>query len=246
MSKSKLTLIAVIALIFFLGSLLLFLTQRDSLFGGAPEVSGRSYRNENLGYVMTYPYEWEIREDDGEFYFHPLFANDNLPETEEEWDSYRSNMQITLEGRSPLTYIDGEVRYDIEKTIYLNNNDFEVRKWYDLAAIAEAFFAQKIGEAEFIRLRREIIDNGKLSESNHHVFDPWMSRGNILDVNGRDVLKVVRNGDYQHDGYQYYITQFEDYIFVFHFGYGGPVIPREMWQRSNLHVIDMITSLRSI
>jgi len=242
--KTKVVLIVIFAVLLFVLSVFLYLQSRSSAVDPS-ELDGRVYRNERFSYAMNYPYEWEIEEREGGDYFHQTAFSRELPAMGFDWGTYRSEFGSELQGASPLTYIDGTVDYNIEKRIYPNINEFTLQQWYNLAVLAEALSSQKMSESRFVRLTRELIENRSLSDK-EGVFDPWMSRGSVIKIGNRDVLKATRVGDHQYDGYQYYIFRYDEHIFVFHFGFGGPVIPREMWERSDRFVKEMILSLRDL
>jgi len=242
-TKLKTTLIIVVAGVFFLGSLFLYLRSGEDDYE-EEELRGRIYRNEDFGYEMSYPTGWEVREKRDLSFFHPAIDNKDFLRMGVDLDNYIEISGISLVGSSPLTYIDGTIDYNIEQSAYFNKDALTVRQWYDIAVLMEAYHTQKIGEADFVRMRNTIIGEGEIKEERGRVFDPWISRGSSIKVGRKEVLKTTWAGGHRYDGFQYYITSIDDYIFVFYFGYGGTVTPREMWQRSDRHVKEMINSLR--
>ncbi len=246
MSKKRIALILVTAFLFFSASVFLFFRDGDDVDESSPEPGGRTYTNEEIGYVMGYPIDWEVREIAGSELFHPKIDDGKDLQTEIDLDTYSYIFGTDLVGQSPLTYIDGTINYNIEKRVYLNQNGFTVRQWYEIVALIEAYVSRKISEAEFIRISNEVINEGYIVSEREKIFDPWIPRGEIMKVGEKDVLETTRIGDHRYDGYQYYLTSVDDYIFVFSFGYGGVVIPREMWTRSDRHIREMIKTLKMI
>jgi hypothetical protein len=244
-TKIKTTLIIVVAVLLFAGSLYLYVANREELLDEDVVVGERVYRNETLGYEMNYPITWEIEEKRAHQTFFPETTGERLPQTSIDLEAYRQIFGLDLIGTSPLTYIDGVISYNIEKAVYSNENNFSARQWYDIAVLLEAYNIQKISEADFIRMSNKAIEEGFVAEKDK-IFDPWMPEGEVLKVGRKEILRTTRFGDTRYAGYQYYITTFDDYVFVFYFGYGGPVIPREMWQRSDMHVKGIIWSLKKI
>ena len=243
MTKLKTTLIIVVAGTLFLGSLFLYLRSGDDSYE-EEELRGRIYRNEEVGYEMNYPAGWEVEERKDFSFFHSAIDNKDFLRMGVDLDNYMEISGISLVGSSPLTYIDGTIDYNIEQGVYFNKDELTVRQWYDIAVLMEAYHVQKIGEADFIRIRNTIIREGEVKEEREKVFDPWVSRGSLIKVGRKEVLKATWISGHRYDGFQYYITSVGDYIFVFHFGYGGVVTPREMWQRSDRHIREMLNSLR--
>ncbi len=241
MTKLKTTLIIVVAILFFSLSLYLYLGNREEPLDEDVEIGARVYRNENLSYEMNYPATWEIREKRNLTSFYSNIRNEESPQTTINLDTYNQIFGIDLVGTSPLTYIDGVINYNIEKAVYLNSNNFTVRQWYDIAVLLEAYNSQKISETDFIKISSRVLREEEISKE--RIYDPWTPEGKIIKIGNKDVLKTNRLGDNRHDGYQYYIIAYGEYIFVFHFGYGGIVIPREMWQRSDNHLKGIIWSL---
>lgn len=243
MTKLKTTLIIVVAILFFSLSLYLYLANKSEPLDEDVEVGGRVYRNENLGYQMNYPSSWEILEKRNLSSFYPNIRSEDRPQTTIDLETYNQIFGVDLVGTSPLTYIDGVINYNIEKTVYRNSNNFTVRQWYDVAILLEAYNSQKITETDFIKISNKVLKEGTILEEK--IYDPWTPEGEVIKIGKKDVLKTTRLGDNRYDGYQYYITVFGGYVFVFHFGYGGLVIPREMWQRSDNHVKGIIWSLNT-
>ncbi len=243
MNRLKITIIFILAVTLFLGSVFVYLRRDGRYVDDGPEVEGEHYSNEEYGYSLIYPLGWDVREKETRAMF-PLISRDSLPQFDGDFETYRQVFRADLEGRSPLTYIEGKIDYSIEKHLYLNTNDFTIRQWYDIAALTDAYSQKKITEGEFIRMSNEVLNRGEVKTSREKIFDPWVSRGEIITVGGKEVLKATSYAKARYDGYQYYITALGDYFFVFRFGYGGAVIPREMWQRSDGHVKNMIRSLR--
>lgn len=227
-----------------MGSLFLYLRGDRNDYEDGVELTERAYRNEDFGYGMNYPSEWEIREKRSLSFFHPAMDKGDFIKTVINVDAYKEVFGLDLIGRSPLTYIDGTIDYNIEQSVYLNENDFSVRQWYDIAVLAEAYSAQKISGAELVVMYNEVVREGGIVNHKEKIFDPWISQGEVIRIQRKEVLKTTQMGDHRYAGYQYYITPVDDYIFVFRFGYGGAVVPREMWQRSDRHVREMIGSLK--
>ncbi len=207
------------------------------------DLTGRVYTNEELGYSMNYPHNWEVEEMRTLRYFHPVIPENSDLQTTIDFSTYRPLFGVNLVGASPLTYIDGVISYNIEKHVYLNNNDFTARQWYEVAVLVENYGAKKISEADFIRISNRLIEREEYISEDERVFDPWMSQGELKKTGKKEFLSATRVGGSRYDGYQYYVVTAGDYVFVFNFGYGGPVIPREMWKRSDGHINDMIRSL---
>jgi len=241
-TKLKTTLIIIVAIVFFSLSLYLYLGSREEPLGEDVEIGGRVYRNESLGYEMNYPEFWEIREKKNLTSFYSNITSEDNPQTTVDLETYKQIFGIDLVGTSPLTYIDGVISYNIEKSVYRNNNNFTVRQWYDIVALLESYNAQKISETDFIKISSKVLKGEEILKEK--VFDPWIPEGEVVKIGNKEVLKTTRFGDNRYDGYQYYITALGEYIFVFHFGYGGLVIPREMWQRNDNHVRGIIWSLK--
>jgi hypothetical protein len=240
-TKLKTTLIIVVAILFFSLSLYLYLANRSEPLDENVEIGGRVYRNENLAYEMNYPAPWEIIEKRNLTSFYSDIRSEDNPQTTINLESYKQIFGIDLVGTSPLTYIDGVINYNIEKNVYRNSNNFTVRQWYDVAVLLEAYNSQKITETDFIKISSKVLKGeGILNEK---IYDPWTPEGEIVKIGSKEVLKTTRLGDNRYDGYQYYVTVLGEYVFVFHFGYGGLVIPREMWERSDNHVRGIIWSL---
>ncbi len=244
MTKIKKTLIIITAGLFFLGSVFLYLRSGSDDHEEDTELTERAYRNEDFGYGMNYPSGWDIREKRSLSYFHSALEENDLLATTIDLSTYEEVFGIDLVGSSPLTYIDGSVDYNIEQSVYLNKNDFSAKQWYNIAALAEAHSIRKISGAELIAMSNEVVQRGSISDQKEKVFDPWISRGDLIRIQGKEVLKTTQIGDHRYAGYQHYITPVDDYIFVFRFGYGGAITPREMWQRSDRHVREMIGSLK--
>lgn len=247
MTRKSLIIFSAVIILLSFASLYLFLRERRAAKEDV-DFEGRTYRNEVYGYRMYFPLGWEIEEkEERKFsFFHSALENEKFSENREFWNTYKQDFGINLVGVSPLTHIDGEINYNIEKHIYLNENNFTLRQWYNLAALAEAFSSAKISEGDFIRTRNSIMEEDVEADDIEEVFDPWMPRGEVIQVGNKDVLKTTFPRAHRYQGYQYYIFPFKDYFFVFHFGYGGPVIPRDMWQRSDRHIKDMIKSLQPL
>ncbi len=243
MNRKKSTIIIIVAAIFFLASVFLFISNRRGVEDDDSDLLGRTYTNEILGYTMKYPSAWSVEDARNLPYFHSAIENNLDLQTEIDLSAYRAVSAVNLIGVSPLTYIDGVINYNIEKHTYRNTNNLLPRQWYEIAVLIEAYDAQKISEAEFIRTSNRIIERGGYIEEEENIFDPWMSRGEEKSIGSKDIVIATRVGGNRYDGYQYYITKVGDYIFVFNFGYGGPIIPREMWGRSDTHVKEMIRSL---
>jgi len=212
----------------------------------SPELGGKTYTNEEIGYVMSYPIDWEVEERTDSELFHPKLDDGKDLQTEIDLDTFSYIFGTDLVGQSPLTYIEGTINYNIEKRVYLNQNEFTVRQWYDIVALMEAYVSRRISEAEFIRISNEVVDKGYITSEREKIFDPWIPKGEITEIGKKDVLKTTRIGDHRYNGYQYYLISVDDYIFVFSFGYGGAVIPREMWSRSDRHIREMIRTLKMI
>ncbi len=244
MTKAKIILIITVAVVFFSLSLYLYFGSKKEPLGEDVEVGSRVYRNENLGYEINYPASWEIREKRNLVSFYLDMISGDIPQTTINLETYNQVFGIDLVGTSPLTYIDGVINYNIEKTIYRNHNNFTARQWYDIAVLLEAYTVQRISEADFIKISSKILREGEIFKEKERIFDPWTPEGKVIKIGNKDVLETTRLGDNRYDGYQYYITALGDYIFVFHFGYGGLVIPREMWQRSHNHIRGIIWSLK--
>jgi hypothetical protein len=190
---------------------------------------------------MNYPLSWEIREKRNLTSFYSNTRNEEILQTTINLDTYNQIFGVDLVGTSPLTYIDGVINYNIEKDVYRNSNNFTVRQWYDIAVLLEAYNSQKISETDFIKISSKVLNEEDILKE--RIYDPWIPEGKIIKIGDKDVFETTRLGDNRYDGYQYYITVLGDYVFVFQFGYGGLVIPREMWQRSANHVRGIIWSL---
>ncbi len=244
MTRLKIVIIILITAALFFSSLFLYLINREEHEEEEVELVEKIYRNEKLGYTISYPEEWEVREVENLSFFHPALVNEDFSQKRMDFKTYKQIFGVDFIGTSPLVYIDGNITYNIEKRVYPNINEFTVRQWYDVAAIADARHAQKISSAHFIRKSNRVIESKEgISDDGEKIFDPWMTRGKKMMAGEKEVLKTVRDGDYRYDGYQYYTTSLGDYIFVFRFGYGGPVTPREMWERNNMYIKEMIDSL---
>ncbi len=236
MKKQKVILIVLFAVIFFIGSLYFYLQSREEVTSDYDwDGEGRDYINEDIGYKMKYPITWIMREREDLTSFYSFREERDL-QTSIDLSTYDQFFSIDLVGRSPLTYIDGDINYDIKKGVYLNSNEFTVRQWYDVVVLLEAYTSRKISEGEFTKLSNEVLKEGSLVTKEAGIFDPWTPRGDVVNVGGKDVLMVTRPARTRYDGYQYYIVSLEDNIFVFYFGYGGLVLPREMWHRSDMHI----------
>lgn len=246
MTKLRTTLTIVVAVISFSFSLYLYLGNKEKPLEEDVEVGARVYQNEALGYQLNYPSSWEIREKRDLSYFYPERTDITEPQTSINLETYKQIFGVDLVGTSPLNYIDGTIDYNIVKEVYSNLNNFTVRQWYDTAVLFQNYNAQKIKEAEFIKTGNKILEEGAILENKDQIFDPWTPEGKIINIGGKEVLKVTRPGDSRYEGYQYYIVSLSDHIFVFHFGYGGLVVPREMWQRSNNHMKGIIWSLKPL
>jgi len=244
MSRKKIIIFSGIIILFILASLYIVL-RRDDDPGEEMEIGDRVYHNEELGYAMNFPTGWNVEEIESRDLdlFHDALSEERILEDDFFRNNYSQAFGINLVGDSPLTHIDGTISYNIKKHVYLNREGFSLREWYDIAVLAEAFSSGRIRESVFIRTRRQILEEERDLPSEKYIYDPWMPRGKIVDIAGRDALKVTFPGDRRYEGYQYYITLVDDYIFVFHFGYGGPVVPREMWERTARHVEGMIYSI---
>jgi hypothetical protein len=240
-TKQKTILIIVIAILFFSLSLYLYLGNRTEPLDEDVEVGSRVYRNENLSYEMNYPASWEIREKRSLTSFYSNIRSEDNPQTTIDLKTYDQIFGVDLVGTSPLTYIDGVINYNIEKNVYQNSSNLTVRQWYDIAVLLEAYSTQKLTETDFIKISSKVLKGEEILKE--RIYDPWTPEGEIIKIGNKDVLKTTRLGDNRYDGYQYYITALGEYIFVFYFGYGGLVIPREMWQRSDNHVRGIIWSL---
>jgi hypothetical protein len=245
-TKLRTTLTITVAVIFFSLSLYLYLGNREKPLDEDVEVGARVYQNKALGYQLNYPPSWEIREKRDLSYFYSERTDVTEPQTSINLETYKQMYGVDLIGTSPLNYIDGTINYNIEKEIYPNLNNFTVRQWYDVAVLLQNYNAQKIRESDFIKIGNKILKEGAIVEDKDKIFDPWTPEGEVINIGSKDVLKVIRSGDSRYEGYQYYIVSFSDYIFVFHFGYGGLVVPREMWQRSNNHMKGIIWSLKPL
>ncbi len=245
MSKKTIIIIVVGAFLLFAGSIFLFLKNREDGAKNDKDIEGSVYRNEEYRYRMIYPLNWEVEEKRNLSYFYSL-SEEDLPKIEGSWDTYKQIFGVDFKGVSPLTYIDGQVDYNIEKIIYPNKNGFTAKQWYELAALVQAWSSEKISEADFIKISKRLIEKKEGIKDSDDVFDPWFSRGEEVEIEGKKVIKASHLGDFRYDGYQYYVLNFQDYIFVFSFGYGGPVVPREMWERSDNHVRNMISSLGAL
>jgi len=204
---------------------------------------GEVYESEEFGYSIIYPREWELNEDVTLSFFHHALREDYYSQRKIDFNTYYQVSGVNFSGKSPLVYIDGEIGYNIEKRVYININLFTARQWYDVAATADARDDGKISSADFIRRTNQIIEEGDVQEDREKIFDPWMTQGHEIKVGDKNVLKVTKEGDHRYDGYQYYIFSYGRYIFVFRFGYGGPVLPREMWHRNDNHVKEIIASM---
>jgi hypothetical protein len=243
-TKLRTTLTITVAVIFFSLSLYLYLGNREKPLDEDVEVGARVYQNKTLGYQLNYPPSWEIREKRDLSYFYPERTDLTEPQTSINLETYKQIYGVDLVGTSPLNYIDGTINYNIEKEIYLNLNNLTVRQWYDIAVLLQNYNAQKIRESDFIKTTNKVLKEGAIVEDKDKIFDPWTAEGELINIGNKDVLRVTRPGDSRYEGYQYYILSFSDYIFVFYFGYGGLVVPREMWQRSNNHMKGIIWSLK--
>lgn len=243
MSRKSIIILSSIIILLVLGSVYLVL-RRDRGVEEEVEFDERIYQNEELGYAMSFPEEWNIEAiDEGDFqFFHPALEEEKLAQ-EDFLGMYRQIFGIVLVGASPLTYIDGTINYNIEKHVYSRKEEVTPRQWYDVVALSEAFSSGRISEGNFIRMKNEVLREGREISSEEYVFDPWIPRGEKIRIGNRDVLKVTMPTDRRYDGHQYYIVSEGDYLFVFRFGYGGPILPREIWERATRHVRGMIYSL---
>ncbi len=252
MQKNKIAIILLFVTIFFLISFFFFLIRNNDndSYRESPEKEilweGTVYQNSDLGYFFIYPEDWRIEEKEDLSLFHPSLENSNFLENNIDMKTYEKIFSVNIRGDSSLVYIDGVLQYDIEKDIYLNKNNLTARQWYDIAAIGKAQEEEKITKADFIRKTNSVIERGWIEDERGRVFNPWMPRGNNLKIGKQRIVKtkIPSNGFYE--GYQYYILNFKNYILVFSFGYGGVTVPREMWQKNDNYIKDIIQTLGTL
>ncbi len=222
---------------------LLFLKE-DSDEVEIEDVSGELFTNEELGYSLKHPFGWEVEAKRRLNYLNKGIERTEVRDIELiDEESYRQIASMDLIGSSPLVYIDGEIKYVIEKNVYSNKDNLTLRQWYDLGMLVLAFEEGIITEGELIQSTNSRINDDTEIREDDAIFNPWVPRGEDITINGRDVIKFIMPGDYRYEGYQYYVAAVSDYFFVFNFGFGGPVTPREMWSDNDEYVKDMIRSL---
>ncbi len=208
------------------------------------DVSGEIFVNEEMGYSLKHPFGWEIESKRRLNYLNKGMERAEVKDLDLiDGESYRQIASMDLVGSSPLVYIDGEIKYIIEKNVYPNNNNLTLRQWYDLGMLVLAFEEGIITEGELIqKTNSRINDDIEITEEDG-VFNPWVPRGEDIIIGDIDVIKFIMPGDYRYEGYQHYAANIGGYFFVFSFGFGGPVTPREMWNDGDEYVKDMIRSL---